>query len=472
MSEPSLTPGKTLESDLRLIREARGLSREDIFNKVHIRPEVLAQVEEHGFGATPTLNSDIHRRSFVKHYADAIEIDAEVALAALEKGLTGFYDGSLAVEYLGLEELRSVPRWAQLPEEEAAEGEQGQLEEDEQATDYEVVPREPESVDLPEFDIPPAKETPVFLVQEMDDESSGEDEVVAAEAKPEAEPEAEPEPEQTEESESEPESDIEPEPEPETGVSDVVRITAADLPDSPYAPPIPGRIQESTATTDEPADEKKEPAAPSEPSTPSTQPISSSGGVSKTGSFADNERSAGSPSTEIPSSTLKESVIGPPDEDDFGDEESFLVRLRSQHWIAWAGLAGVFMILAIFIVQAFFGEKQDDSLQPTDVTAVTDLPDQFSGIVRLSLTTERFVTLQISPDSASLSDFVYKMWTHSAGSTFAEIGEGRLNSGENQILFDEPYGVGGVFLDDGGLVRLRSVRRVRFPRWEFTGQKE
>ena len=81
MSEP-LAPGKSLESDLRLIREARGFSREEIFNRVHIRPEVLAQVEEHGFGATPTLNSDIHRRSFVKHYADAVEIDADIAYVA------------------------------------------------------------------------------------------------------------------------------------------------------------------------------------------------------------------------------------------------------------------------------------------------------------------------------------------------------------------------------------------------------
>ena len=56
MPESSLTPGKSLESDLRLIREARGLSREDIYNRVHIRPEVLAQVEEHGFSATPTLS--------------------------------------------------------------------------------------------------------------------------------------------------------------------------------------------------------------------------------------------------------------------------------------------------------------------------------------------------------------------------------------------------------------------------------
>ena len=101
MSESSsLTPGKSLESDLRLIREAKRLTREDVFNRVHIRPEVLTQVEEYGFSATPTLSSDIHRRSFVKHYADAIGIDAAKALQALNKSLEGQYDGSLARDYL------------------------------------------------------------------------------------------------------------------------------------------------------------------------------------------------------------------------------------------------------------------------------------------------------------------------------------------------------------------------------------
>ncbi len=101
MSESSsLTPGKSLESDLRLIREAKGLTREDVFNRVHIRPEVLAQVEEFGFAATPTLSSDIHRRSFVKHYADAIGLDPATALKALNQSLDGAYDGSLAREYL------------------------------------------------------------------------------------------------------------------------------------------------------------------------------------------------------------------------------------------------------------------------------------------------------------------------------------------------------------------------------------
>ena len=61
MSEP-LAPGKSLESDLRLIREARGFSREEIFNRVHIRPEVLAQVE-----------AQTHRRFLKSHLpADAL----------------------------------------------------------------------------------------------------------------------------------------------------------------------------------------------------------------------------------------------------------------------------------------------------------------------------------------------------------------------------------------------------------------
>ena len=130
------------------------------------------------------------------------------------------------------------------------------------------------------------------------------------------------------------------------------------------------------------------------------------------------------------------------------------------------------IVIVVFAGQAFFGEKEKRPAGSVGMGTVADLPEQFSGIVRLSPTTERFVTLQIYPDSTASTIFAYKMWTHAAGSTYAETGEGSLNFADNQILLGEPYGVGGLFLQEGGEVRLRSVRRIRFPRWEFTGQNE
>ena len=175
----------------------------------------------------------------------------------------------------------------------------------------------------------------------------------------------------------------------------------------------------------------------------------------------------------IPSSTLKESVIGPPDEEDLGDVESAWVNLRGRHWLSWIGLTGVIFVILFFIGQAIIGTGTEQVQSTNGIASVFDLPDQFSGIVRLNPTTERFVTLQIDPaDSISTTNFVYKMWTHSAGSTYAETGEGSLNASGDQILMGAPYGVGGLFVLEDGEVRLRSVRRVRFPRWEFTGHLE
>jgi len=136
------------------------------------------------------------------------------------------------------------------------------------------------------------------------------------------------------------------------------------------------------------------------------------------------------------------------------------------------GLTGVVVAILLFSLQAFMGGDGDE-LDDARITSVAELPNQFTGIIRLSPTTERFVTLQISPSGSDpTTDFVYKMWTLSAGSTFAETGEGSLNTAGNQILFGEPYGVGGLFVVEDGSIRLRSVRRVRFPRWEFTGRLE
>jgi hypothetical protein len=104
--------GVRLESDLRLIREARGLSRDDVYARAHIRPEVLKQVEENGFGGAPALSSDIHRRSFMKHVAEAIGVTFDDAVEALDEHSRGQYSGLLAERYLGPGGDLDTPRWA------------------------------------------------------------------------------------------------------------------------------------------------------------------------------------------------------------------------------------------------------------------------------------------------------------------------------------------------------------------------
>ena len=100
---------------------------------------------------------------------------------------------------------------------------------------------------------------------------------------------------------------------------------------------------------------------------------------------------------------------------------------------------------------------------------VKALPGRFSGVVRQDENTEQFVTLLIAgKDSLGPNTFEFKMWPHSADSAYAMTGEAHLDSTGEQVTFPDPYGTGGVFVTEDGDVRMRSVRRIEFPRWEFT----
>ena len=93
--------------------------------------------------------------------------------------------------------------------------------------------------------------------------------------------------------------------------------------------------------------------------------------------------------------------------------------------------------------------------------------------MRLDENTEQFITLVVSiPDSLGPDAFQFKMWTHSAGSLYAVTGEGSLTPNGDQVIFPDPYGRGGLFISQEGEVRVRSVRRIDFPRWELTGQMQ
>jgi len=669
MSESSsLTPGKSLESDLRLIREAKRLTREDVFNRVHIRPEVLTQVEEYGFSATPTLSSDIHRRSFVKHYADAIGIDAAKALQALNQSLEGQYDGSLARDYLSAdgqakptpavkkpkgdvsaaEPLKIVgepddggvdveeavseakPKADFPPEEEALGATQIDLPtssaDDEEVTRVTVVsssqliddipeiapaqptseipwpiakrrpeevqdeatedaPAEPgdagegagapgvDEVDILEPEIEMTVAEPTVEPAEAVADSTGEEEpeepeltgtsahdaqapapeLDAADRKPEkksleaevevgpagvpeeiedrpgdaeAEPLAEtasesrheqaevkktakkPRPPQTRktakarkppETEKVPEveeveaqeveaveeagaveevealqdlesvavegvDEVEAAGEASEDIADSEEAKKAETPpskpgpvvlDSPYAPPMPGIPVEVPS------------AAPEmKPEPPPVEKVAATPGAGPKRS-----RSRRSPSNPP---ALPQPVVQPEKVAHPAERRESWSHVRTSHWITWLGLLGVLVVVGLFLVRSFTTWLSVDTAPKTThrppVTLET-LPERFSGFVRPDDVTEEFVTLVIGvSDSLDPGAFEFRMWTHSAGSLYATTGEGSLTGDGEQITLPEPYGMGGVFVSEGGEVRMRSVRRMEFPRWEFTGQ--
>jgi len=85
--------------EMRRIRELRDVSVEDVHEQTRIAPSVIEDFEEGELYDHPTFN-EVYLRSFVRAYAEAIDISPEEALSALDTVLTGTYDGSLAASYL------------------------------------------------------------------------------------------------------------------------------------------------------------------------------------------------------------------------------------------------------------------------------------------------------------------------------------------------------------------------------------
>jgi len=115
-----LEHGTPFARDMRRIREARQLSVEDLHDETKIPRGLLEAFEEMALFDHPQFNR-VYLRSFVRTYAQVLQIDTEVAIEALEEALSGRYVGSLAVLYLGEEP------------EERAEGPAGRLSAEEDA---------------------------------------------------------------------------------------------------------------------------------------------------------------------------------------------------------------------------------------------------------------------------------------------------------------------------------------------------
>ncbi len=99
---PEEKPGRSFATDMRLIREQRGLSPQDIYRATKLPIEIVTLFEQTGLVNHPRYNR-VYLRSFVREYARVVGIRENDALEGLEAALGGHYRGTLALTYLGLE---------------------------------------------------------------------------------------------------------------------------------------------------------------------------------------------------------------------------------------------------------------------------------------------------------------------------------------------------------------------------------
>ena len=85
---------------MRRIRESRHISIDDLHEETKIPIGLLEAFEDTALFDHPQFNR-VYLRSFVRTYANVLDIDPEVALAGLEEALADRYAGSLAADYLG-----------------------------------------------------------------------------------------------------------------------------------------------------------------------------------------------------------------------------------------------------------------------------------------------------------------------------------------------------------------------------------
>lgn len=98
-NESPSSAGQQFSEDLRRIREDRDVSLDEIHSETRIARTLIESFEEGALYDHPTYNR-VYLRSFVKAYAEALEISREVALDGLDDALEGSYDRELADRYL------------------------------------------------------------------------------------------------------------------------------------------------------------------------------------------------------------------------------------------------------------------------------------------------------------------------------------------------------------------------------------
>lgn len=115
------TAGKRFSEDLRQIREERGISIEEIQEETQIAETLITSFEEGRLYDHPTYNR-VYLRSFIRAYADALNISRSDALEGLDAALEGTYDDALASTYLN---PRSAPDRTAEPESGPEDGPEG-----------------------------------------------------------------------------------------------------------------------------------------------------------------------------------------------------------------------------------------------------------------------------------------------------------------------------------------------------------
>ena len=96
-----MPPGPTFEADLRAVREARGLSLDEIQQQTRIPVDVLRRFEEGGLVGDPTYN-DVYLKAFMQSYAKAVGVPAAEVLEARRQQAAGAYDGGLHPDGAGV----------------------------------------------------------------------------------------------------------------------------------------------------------------------------------------------------------------------------------------------------------------------------------------------------------------------------------------------------------------------------------
>lgn len=130
MSDEVDAAARRYSRDMRRIREYRNVSIEDVHEETRIAQTLIESFEDSTLYDHPSFNR-IYLRSFIRVYAEAIELPPEEALEALDAALEGTYQGTLSDRYLGegaagvqesfeAEESSSSPSQGEQEESEAA----------------------------------------------------------------------------------------------------------------------------------------------------------------------------------------------------------------------------------------------------------------------------------------------------------------------------------------------------------------
>ena len=125
MSEASSYPSRReFSSDLRRIREERGLTLEALYEETKIPLGVLQDFEKTGLFDNPVFNR-VYLRSLVRTYALFVGIPSKIVLEGLDEALLDSYKGRLATAFL----REKPPEDQEMPEAEVPEPETPEAEE-------------------------------------------------------------------------------------------------------------------------------------------------------------------------------------------------------------------------------------------------------------------------------------------------------------------------------------------------------